>query len=274
MDMFQAISDRLTAIEDRELSRPTQEPDESDSEPEAATATSLARDQKLASKVRGRMAELNLLEDSDDDDAGNDARDTRKSRGKKSGRAKTIQDIVVREIDWPQYHVYRGVDRRPAKYEDLAIQEFVYGFLCQILDGTDSKANKNTMLQHLRHLMSDACEYPWPNVRNFHGIVLSQLEMDRLTWDDQERIGELRQTYVQRGSAVNTTVGDNKKRYCLPFQEGRCKSTNPEHSSPQGYVNHICAYCLRITGYAFQHPEKDCIRKERAASKNERKPSD
>ena len=182
--------------------------------------------------------------------------------------SKTIQDIVIREIDWPQYHVYRGVDRRPARYEDLNIEEFVYGALCQVIDGRDSKANKNTMLQHLRMLMGDACDFPCPNVRNFHGIVLSQMEMDRITWGDQDRIGELRQTHVQRGPAATSTPVNNKKRYCLPFQDGTCRATSWEHESPQGLVTHICAYCLPNTGSAFSHAEKDCIRKERAASKN------
>ena len=186
----------------------------------------------------------------------------------------SIQDIVIREIDWPQYHVYRGVDRRPARYEDLNIQEFVYGALCQVIDGRDSKANKHTMLQHLRMLMEDACDLPCPNVRNFHGIVLSQLEMDCITWGDQDRIGELRQTHVQRGPAATSTPVNNKKRYCLPFQDGTCRATSGEHESPQGLVTHICAYCLPNTGSAFSHAEKDCIRKERAASKNAGQPSE
>ena len=67
------------------------------------------------------------------------------------------------------------------------------------------------MLQHLRMLMGDACDFPWSNVRNFHGIVLSQLEMDRITWGDQDRIGELWQTYVQRGPAATNTPVNNKK---------------------------------------------------------------
>ena len=59
------------------------------------------------------MAELNLLDESED--AEQDAQSANKSRGKKSCRSKTIQDRVIRAIDWPQYHVYRVVDRRPAK---------------------------------------------------------------------------------------------------------------------------------------------------------------
>ena len=154
MDMLKSINDRLTVIEENDNARTTQESDESDKESEPATPTSLARDKTLSAKVRGRMTELNLLDESED--AEQDAHSTNKSRGNKSGRSKTIQDIVIREIDWPQYHVYRGVDRRPARYEDLNIQEFVYGVLCQVIDGKDSKANKNTMLQHLRMLMGDA----------------------------------------------------------------------------------------------------------------------
>ena len=112
--------------------------------------------------------------------------------------------------------------------------------------------------------MGDACDFPWPSVRNFHGIVLSQLEMDRITWGDQDRIGELRQTYVQRGPAATNTPVNNKKRYCLAFQDGTCRATSGEHASPQGLVTqHRIRFFTRWKG--LYSKGAGCFKKRGAA---------
>ena len=86
----------------------------------------------LKEKVREWMAELHLLDDSDkNDDDDIITRHTQpsvrpSSRGK-SGRSRTCEDIVVKEIDWSHYYVYRGHTRKPDTYEDLSIAEFAYG---------------------------------------------------------------------------------------------------------------------------------------------------
>ena len=141
------------------------------------------------------MAELKLLTNDESDEDG--TTESRKRKTKKSGRAKTVDDIVIREVDWPHYHVYRGPDRRAARYEDLTVPEFVFGFLSQMTSTAGGKTSQK-MLTHLRGMMRDAIDFPWANVRNYHGIVLSQMEMDRMDWHDDEAIEGLRNTYMTR----------------------------------------------------------------------------
>ena len=264
MDMLQNITDRLTVIETKGVVNAEEDP-ESDSEieeaPEAATSKALRKDATLDKMVKNRMAELKLLTNDESDEDG--TTESRKRKSKKSGRAKTVDDIVIREVDWPHYHVYRGPDRRAARYEDLTVPEFVFGFLSQMTSTAGGKTSQK-MLTHLRGMMRDAIDFPWANVRNYHGIVLSQMEMDRLTWHDDEAIEGLRNTYMTRAplpTMRGTTNEEEGKRYCYLFQDARCNITGPEHSSPRGQVHHMCAYCYKVTGNAFQHAECECRRK-------------
>ena len=117
MNMLQNITDRLTVIENNGVVNAEEDP-ESDSEieeaPEVATSKTLRKDATLDKMVKNRMAELKLLTDDESDEDG--TTESRKRKSKKSGRAKTVDDIVIREVDWPHYHVYRGPDHRAARY--------------------------------------------------------------------------------------------------------------------------------------------------------------
>ena len=228
----------------------------------------------LKEKVRERMAELYLLDDSDKDD--DDDIITRRtqpsvrpsSRGK-SGRSRTCEDIVVKEIDWPHYYVYRGHTRKPATYEDLSIAEFAYGFVSSILDGHDAPETRDNMLMHFRDLMQDAMDYPWQNVRNFHGVLLNQFEMDRLNWDNTDGIAKLRRTYPHRPNVHSTQSTEQQGPvFCLPYQRGACSHAF-DHHTQRGFVKHVCAFCFKRTGQSYRHTEAECNRKQRVSSKND-----
>lgn len=225
----------------------------------------------LAQQVRSRMATLQLLQDSGSDSEP-EARpsSSRRKKGKKSGRARTAEDIVLRDIDWPHYHVYRGSNRNAARYEDLNVQEFTFGYLSCMRAASTTEDTRSIMLQHLQGLMQDATDYPWEGVRNAHGIILAQMEMGRLEWENREKILELRRTYAQRAD-VPATTGSKRQPptrpsytegpvFCLAFQDGQCSHTG-DHDTSRGNVKHICAYCLKATGHAYPHPEKKCRRK-------------
>lgn len=276
-----ALGSRLTTLESVDVdttSSSVAEDTSSVAETEVSPA-SLKEDQGLARKVRKRMAELQLLAESDDDDdiefnAQSKAKKPKNIRGKKSGRAKTAEDIVVKDIDWPHYHVYRGPKRTGANYHELNIQEFAYGYLCQLIDGGHTEATQTTMLSHMRDMMQDAMEYPWENVRNFHGILMAEMEMDRASWDDTDVIERLRTMYVHRASSASSkgqgsSHGNSPQvPFCLPYQEGKCQY-DQNHSSSRGQVQHACAYCLKLTKNAYPHSEADCRRKRKNnAAKN------
>jgi hypothetical protein len=129
------------------------------------------------------------------------------------------------------------------------------------------------MLNHLHELMLDASDYPWTHVRNYHAILLNQFEMNRMTWDDTDRVQQLRHTYAHRSNSTPASghVATKSSRnpssgqallYCAPYQKGSCTEAD-EHSTARGTtVRHVCAYCFRQTGSGYPHPEEKCRRKK------------
>ncbi len=242
----------------------------------------LQTDKQIQAAVKQRLRELQLASDDDedlsDDGAGGGAAAFISKRGKKSGRARTANERIKKEVDWPHFHIYRGSDMEPAKYGDLTVQEFVNGFLASRKYCDETLATRERMLEHLQEMMQDAADYPWANVRNYHGIVLHQFEMGRLTWADRGRIQQLRRMYAQttRGSHLDgasgtATIGQTTgPLFCLSYQRGGCRY-NSDHDTSRGNVRHICAFCFKQTGNAYGHGEMDCKRKQKAEqpSKNE-----
>lgn len=236
--------------------------------------------EELNQRVSTRMADLHLLHDSESEEEDSEDGEKRPSRnptspalrrkGKKSGSARTAEDIVVRDIAWPHYPVYVGPTRRPAKYSDLTPEQFVFGYIRNMQ--REPKAVKTIMLNHLQDLMQDAMDYSWQNARSYHKLLLQQFEMDRLSWTDTEQIQEFRRIHAQRAPLAQsnhpgTTTG--KPLYCAAFQKGNCQQTT-DHNSTRGFVRHICANCLKVTKQSYPHAEIDCRRKQhQELSKNE-----
>jgi hypothetical protein len=248
--------------------------------PSGATPATLRQNPAIQATVRQRLLELHAGDEdggtSDDDDVTTLL--NIKGRGKRSGRSRTSDQRISKDIDWPHFYVYRGPEMAPAKYSDLSVQEFVAGFLASLEHSKESPAVQAKMLAHLKELMQDAADFPWASVRNFHAVLLHQFEMGRITWHDDGRIQQLRRTYAQtsRGpqaaetskSAETSKTGPPKGQtkgpaFCLSFQRGACQHTT-DHDTTRGKVRHVCAYCLKLTGNAFPHAECDCNRKAKA----------
>ena len=182
-------------------------------------------DASLAAAVRSRMADLNLLHDAPDAESSDDEHSTRqakKTKGKKSGRARTADDIVIAEIDWPHYYIYRGTERRPAKYSELTVAEFVLGYLSSM--EKESSCVQAHMEKHLLDLMRDSIDFSWDSLRNFHGVLLNQFEMRRITWEDAEEIQALRRAYAHR--AVTPMSADKTAD----------KQANPRNTNVRGPI--------------------------------------
>ena len=117
-------------------------------------------DQRIADALSNRLVQLGL----DDSDHSSESA---KKKGKKSGVSRTVEDQVLREIDWPHLYVYRGQDRKPATYNDLTLAEFIFGYISMI-DNPRNILDKELMLQTLRNMMLDTTQYGWVQVRNFY----------------------------------------------------------------------------------------------------------
>lgn len=225
------------------------------------------------------MADLHLVhedtsEDTDSDSAAARSVPRHRRKGKKSGSSRTADDIVVRDIAWPHYPVYVGLDRHPLQYGSLTPEQFVFGYLHNMQ--LESRTVQRIMLSHLQDLMQDAMDYSWETARSYHKLLLQQFERNLLSWKDSDRIAEFRRTHAHRGPLTTVTnassapkKGSEKQQYCAAYQRGACQQRT-DHTNARGFVRHICAYCLRITQTAYPHSEADCRRKQsQQQSKNE-----
>ena len=143
------IATRLQRLEERP-SQPHPDPAAEGSEDEDSTEATprlLLQDDSLQNKVRARLADLHVAtDDTDSDDPESQRPTARNSAGKhpkRSGRAKTADDVIIREIDWPHFYIFRGPNRRPAKYEDLSLAEFVSGYLSMVIEGRGSGSGRS-----------------------------------------------------------------------------------------------------------------------------------
>ena len=106
------------------------------------TLSSLRDNERIEACVSRRLAEIGL-----DDEPGEYFSETQKTkRGKRSGISRTVEDQVLREIDWPHFYIYRGADRKPTLFNDLTLAEFNFGFLA-MLDSPRSVFNKRGYAQ-------------------------------------------------------------------------------------------------------------------------------
>ncbi len=250
------------------------------------TSESLRQDPRLMKKIAQRMRELNLLQHGRDSGESNSSSDEssededkshrksarhRKKKGKpqRSGRVRTTEEVIMHDVEWPHFHVYRGAALQPAVYDDIHVDEFVYGYLQDALELRDG-SKKRHMLQHLADLMGDSLEYGWESARNSHGIVLQKMEVGKLSWRSARDVARTRAKFsrLRPAATTPTTSGHGKggkqesfkgPLFCVPFQDGQCKH-HGDHSSNHGHVTHICAFCCK-QGFAYRHPEAECRKK-------------
>jgi hypothetical protein len=165
--------------------------------------------------------------------------------------------------------VYKGAERTPAEYDTLTIPEFVCGFIGQARK--QSPDTLRAMLQHLQELMHDAMIFPWPNVRNYHGVVLGQMEQAELDWHDRPAIQDLRTQYARRHEVPHQQQqrGTGTLAPCWKFQRGQCLKPG-DHVTARGQsLSHACAWCLRVRDRVYAHAEQDCKAKEHKLAKDD-----
>ena len=224
----------------------------------AATPSSVRHDPAIMEAVARRIIELGIDQEAPELAAGGSGGPNR--RGKKSGQARTVEDLVLKDIDWPHFYLYRGADRRPVKFTEMNLNEFVYGFLC-MLNNPRFSYDKVIMVNLLQEMMADAMEFSWMSVRNFYRVIASSIEMMRFDWGDMDRIQALRVQYAQRGSNPGNNRQQNRELDnslfpCMLYQRGEC-----HESTDHGRAKHICAFCYKVRRIGFPHPEGQCRRK-------------
>ena len=75
------------------------------------------------------------------------------------------------------------------------------------------------MLDYLGSLMEDASDFSWDSAKACHAILLTNIEVDRISWNETEKINRIRRAHAQRHvtatstSATRLFVKKNKKMY-------------------------------------------------------------
>jgi hypothetical protein len=198
----------------------------------------------------------------------------------KSGAFITANQDVLIQYDFPHKHVMRGLGRPSPLALDLTQSEFVYGYQ-EMMDAPELDPTVRThMSSLLKILMEDINSRPWPQVRHFHMCVIQAMEAGQLHWGETDKILAIQRQHMRTGMSAATSAPRriNMPRpvmsgppplYCAAFQANTCDKPS-DHDSPRGVVQHICAYCLRVTGKTFSsHGESDCMRKKKSdESKN------
>ena len=244
-------SEHYDSDDDRPLKQPT-----ANGASAVPSTSQLRRDYEVGRELNRRLAEL----EAEDDFAGAARPATARTRGKRSGAARTVQDTVKRDIDWPHFHIYTAPGAEPMTFERLSVQEFVFGYM-HMVDQQDSKLDRSIMWNILKGMMEDATEYPWLNVKNYYWVLASHVKNERMEWSNGSEVQSLRAKHAQKHDAppkkqpVQASTND-KLRYCGLYQKGNCQEKG-DHAGQK----HMCAFCYRAKGTAYPHPEIECRRK-------------
>ena len=243
----------------------------SDAGSEPASPETIRKDKKLMRQAARRLGCLRLREW---DEAELDGLSAAQKAGKKSGSTLTATDKVVKVVDWPHLYVRRmtGGKRKGVAYNDLKVEEFVYGYL-QMIAAPKNDMDYEGMMRMLLNLMQDAMEFSWVNARAFYEMIGQDVEHGVLKWSDERIIHEKRMTYARTVFPVRKEAGAQQKppltqalpgtKCCIPYQRHSCEQDRDHHP----YV-HACAYCLKTKTAICRHAEDDCYRKSSDASKN------
>ena len=243
------------------------------SEGREMSPSALRDDARAMRRAAERIAQFHI----DDDDEDNPlAHATSKKAGKKSGSTMLAADVVKKAIDWPHLYVTRlaGESRDPVPYSDLRTDEFVYGYL-MMLKNEACKWDKDRMLEILEMLMQDSMDYAWGNARTFYQQLGLDVEKGVRQWSDREGVRDLRFLHSRTGNPTkkepprdakkpnNAKAASNNTKCCALYQLKTC-----EHNRDHAPFAHACAYCSRVTGVHYKHPEADCFRKSLNEAKN------
>jgi len=174
-----------------------------------------------------------------------------------SGRDRAVCKGKVLDMAWPHECLRRKQGKQLA-YDELNIFEFIIGYTT-IMEQQVPKLRK-AMASHLQALCRDAGKFGWEATRDFHGIVLQEMELGHLTWLDQDEMNHLRADELWHVKPKEQKSSGKADKFCYAFQLGKCRHPG-DHIGDKGLMyKHICGFCAK-SGNAFRHTELECTKK-------------
>jgi hypothetical protein len=101
-------------------------------------------------------------------------------------------------MPWPLDYIFDFGRNSKIYYEDLNCFEWVFSYAA-IVEAQTNPSIARHMLVHLQNLMGDAQSHGFEVVKYAHGVILSRLEMGKLTWPEVHEMSESRRTAITRG---------------------------------------------------------------------------
>ena len=188
------------------------------------------------------------------------------TRGRvKSQRGGPGEITVKKSVDWPQNFILTGTHKTRPTYDDLSITQWVSGFV-RCIQEEKSENTKASMLDYLGNIMEDASDFSWDSAKACHAILLTNMEADRISWNETEKIDRIRRAHAQRhvtatGTSATRSFTKKSKNIqsksglnCKYFQEGTCRYPSHHRSAGQFY-RHVCETCDGL------HMTKNCSQK-------------
>lgn len=196
---------------------------------------------------------------------------------------------------FPYKYVTRGLENKRLSVNTVTLAEHIYGMFLMMDDDRIDPSTKPAILEHMREVAEDACEFEWGGyVRRWSEEVFNLIAEKRLPggWGATARIQNLR-TGMSRVDSARLSKFEHprsqptanrdqpSRRYGQashqtdPLRGGPpCKDFNSQHgcSLASGHMSqgkkqvHVCAYCLINTAAAHPHSEAHCRTKQRHAN--------
>ena len=213
-----------------------------------------------------RLAELGLQATHDSDVLQSKSRYA--CKGKKSVAVSKATDKVVKESDWPHYHITRGVDLMPSSYDELSLDEFCLGYIRMLRD-PDSKFNLHVMLEILENLLEDTVDFSWKNVKGYYKSLALAIEQGKLKWEDTAAIQKRRFTQCRVFKPNLKSASEIRFVKTMPQGGSCCKLYQAEECDRDEdhfpYV-HACLYCWQHKHGLHKHNESQCFSRSREMS--------
>lgn len=180
-----------------------------------------------------------------------------------SGRDRAVTKTKRFGLVWPHERLRRK-QGKPVAYDELTFQDFVLGYT--MISEEQSTGIRQAMIRHLQGLCRDVTKHGWEATRDFHGIVLNEIELGHLTWPEHEVIQQLRAEELWTFKPKEKESKQYVAKPCFAFNDGKCKHAGDHPGDKGGFYKHMCAFCAK-SGHCNRHTELECTKKANAMSK-------
>lgn len=167
----------------------------------------------------------------------------------KSGKTAKITSRIHHPQIWPHSELSLLHVSKYISYDDLTIEEFTAGYCAILRSLLVSAAEIDARISHLQDLMYLAIQHEWSSVRDFHTVVLLEIEQGHLHWGNSFAHLERHSLRLQPRSGItqrSASTLSSAVLFCQDFQRSNCKHTKDHYSTIRGeqkWLQHVCAKC-------------------------------